>query len=316
MCISSAIIFIVLIVLYRAEFYEHPNRGPIEELSVEKHTLPDLAQPPTTFALQENLSSPRSGSSWMPYPKAIEPAHDLIAPKGPQAGLYESRPTSAEERFPMPEAPPQSIVKPGDVLRNYVPDTVPLDRIPSVPAGHENPIGTKPDQAKSHAAAKISPQGKAPRQTNMSAALVEQLKHVLSDLPAASNDDPPTGKLERSQPNKDDFSTNVSTESSQVASNAQQNSAATPASSPEESKDSQAEKKALEVLDIITKLGFTISKDPAHHPRQHNVGSAASQKSENQVTCQTCKKFTGRPCELKYVDSPYEEKSLTMLENT
>jgi hypothetical protein len=308
-CISSVVITNLLIYFCRAEFWEHPGRGPVEEMSVEKHTLPELAQPPTTFALQDNSSGPRNGSSWMPYPKAIEPAHDLIAPKGPQAGLYESRSTSAEERFPIPEAPPQSIVKPGDVvLRHYVPDTLPTDRISLVPAGHDKSVAPKPNQAKSHAAAKNSPQGKAPRQTTMSAALVEQLKHALSDLPTSPNDDPSTGNLERSQPNKDHSSKNMPAGPNPDASRAQDKGTTAQVLTPEGSKASHAEKKALEVIDIITKLGFTISKDPAHLPKQQNAGSAASHKSENQVTCETCLKFTGRPCELKYVHFPFEEK--------
>lgn len=233
----------------------------------------------------------------MPYPKAIEPAHDLIAPKGPQAGLYESRSTGSDDRFSMPEAS-QTIVKPGDVLRNYVPD-LPLERISLVPADHHNAVTAKPNQAKSHAVTKVSLAGRAPRQTNMSAALVEQLKHALSDLPVTSNQDASTGNLERSQPNKD--AKNPSASSNPVPSRAQDNGTAAQVPTPEGSKDSQAEKKALEVLDIITKLGFTISKDPSHASKQQNAGSAASHKSENQVTCQTCKKFTGRPCELKYV---------------
>lgn len=249
------------------------------------------------------MNRPRTNSAWTPYPKAIEPAHDLVAPTGPQAGFHESRTATTEERSPIPEPPPQAIVKPGDVMRNYVPEVTSLDRSSLVPAGHDDSVMSKPDQAKSHAASKTSPQGKATRQTNVSAAtatITEALKTVLSELELSniSNDAPSSsaGNKERtSQPNKENSSRltdpNPATHDADIS---------IPPS--KGAKDSLNEKKALEFLKIISKLGFTVSKDPAHpSQKQHNVGSAASQRSENQVTCQTCKKFTGRPCELKYV---------------
>jgi len=55
----------------------------------------------------------------------------------------------------------------------------------------------------------------------------------------------------------------------------------------------------LAVLKVLRDLGYIVQKDPSHSPKIQNPGSIASNKSENQVTCQTCKKFKGRPCELK-----------------
>jgi hypothetical protein len=55
------------------------------------------------------------------------------------------------------------------------------------------------------------------------------------------------------------------------------------------------------VVRLLREHGFTIQKDPNHSPKIQNAGSVASNKSEHKVTCQTCKKFKGRPCELKYV---------------
>ncbi|KAF7933756.1 uncharacterized protein EAE98_003465 [Botrytis deweyae] len=63
--------------------------------------------------------------------------------------------------------------------------------------------------------------------------------------------------------------------------------------------DSLDQEKAVEVYKTLQKLGYIIQKDPNHTPRIQNPGSAASNKSENQVTCEVCKKFKGRPCELK-----------------
>lgn len=237
----------------------------------------------------------------MPYPKAIEPAHDLIAPIGPQTGLYEPRSNSAEAKLPMPEIPPHPIVKPGEVQYN-APDVITPEKLSLVPADHDDYFPRRPNRVKPHAVTKNSPQTKTPRQINISSELLEQLKHVLSESSATSNDEASIVNLGRSQPRRVESPRELSQRTKSDAKE-DQDSVATSASDSEDSKDSQAEKKALEVIDIITKLGFTIPKDPTHSTKQHNVGSAASQKSENQVTCQTCKRFTGRPCELKYIFS-------------
>ncbi|CZR60616.1 uncharacterized protein PAC_10512 [Phialocephala subalpina] len=287
------------------EFWEQPGLHVVDELSVEQHTLPDLAQPPAGFAPRENFTRPQVGSSWTPYPQAIEPAHDLIAPKGPQAGLYDSRSSTSDERSPHPEAPQQTIVKPGDVLRNYVPENISLDRMSLVPAGHDDSAVSKPDQAKSHAGLKVSPQGKAPRQNNSvsaATATLQAIKTVLAelDLPEISNEITSSGDLERSSlPNATSSPRETWNNSPNPAMRAQDKDTADAVPALKGAKDSQIEKKAAEVLKIFTNLGFTLSKDPTHSPKQHNIGSAASHRSENQVTCQTCKKFTGRPCELK-----------------
>ena len=55
---------------------------------------------------------------------------------------------------------------------------------------------------------------------------------------------------------------------------------------------------APEVVKVIRERGYIVQKDSTHSGPA-NLGSAASNKSENQVTCQVCKKFKGRPCELK-----------------
>lgn len=291
---------------HSGEFWEQPGLHVVHELSVEQHTLPDLVQPPASFAPQENFPRQQVGSSWTPYPQAIEPAHDLIAPKGPQAGLYDSRSSMSDERSPLPEVPQQTIVKPSDVhLRNYVPENIPLDRMSLVPAGHDEPAASKPDQGKSHASLKVSPQGKAPRQSNSvlaATATLLAIKTVLAELelPETSNEYAPDGNLKRSSlPNVTTSPRETWNIGPNPATRAQEKDTADAAPTPRGTKDSQIEKKAAEVFKIFTNLGFTLSKDPTHSLKQHNVGSAASHKSDHQVTCQTCKKFTGRPCELK-----------------
>lgn len=64
---------------------------------------------------------------------------------------------------------------------------------------------------------------------------------------------------------------------------------------------SQAQKNAVEVLKMLHEHGYVVQKDPSFSPKIKNAGSAASNKSEHQVTCTVCNRFKGRPCELKYV---------------
>lgn len=61
--------------------------------------------------------------------------------------------------------------------------------------------------------------------------------------------------------------------------------------------DKELEAKAMDVLKSLRNLGYII-QEPSP-PKPLNPGSAASNKSENLVICQSCFKFKGRPCELK-----------------
>lgn len=61
-----------------------------------------------------------------------------------------------------------------------------------------------------------------------------------------------------------------------------------------------AQDKAIEVLKALRKSGYIIKTPPFKPPRTQNSGSVASNKSEHQVICRICKKFKGRPCELRY----------------
>jgi hypothetical protein len=61
-----------------------------------------------------------------------------------------------------------------------------------------------------------------------------------------------------------------------------------------------SQERAFEVLQTLHDLGYNIvPKDTSRLPKIRNTGSAASNKSEHKETCQKCKLFTGRPCELK-----------------
>ncbi|ESZ90573.1 hypothetical protein SBOR_9041 [Sclerotinia borealis F-4128] len=63
--------------------------------------------------------------------------------------------------------------------------------------------------------------------------------------------------------------------------------------------DSLDQDKAVEVFKTLQKLGYTIQKDPNHTAPIQNTVSVAGNRSNNQISCQVCKRFRGRPCELK-----------------
>ena len=69
----------------------------------------------------------------------------------------------------------------------------------------------------------------------------------------------------------------------------------------ESSADAEAQRKAVEILKTLHRFGYIVQKDPSHSIKPFNPGSVASSRSEKLVTCSTCGKFKGRPCELKYI---------------
>jgi hypothetical protein len=152
---------------------------------------------------------------------------------------------------------------------------------------------------------KITQQGKAERQ-DVSAAdnakITEAIKAALggAKFPGDADDRTLIKDLERSSlplaksPSGESWPHSVS---SPPTSNGSNKSADSP--SVQEEDDDYLGKKATEVLKTLLNLGYTIQKDPNHSPKALNIGSAASNKSENLVVCQKCFKFRGRPCELK-----------------
>ncbi|TAQ90940.1 hypothetical protein B7494_g703 [Chlorociboria aeruginascens] len=72
-----------------------------------------------------------------------------------------------------------------------------------------------------------------------------------------------------------------------------------PTSSAQDSKDYLTQNKAIAILQSLHDLGYIVQRDPRNLPKPQNRGSVASNKSGHQETCPTCKRFKGRPCELK-----------------
>ena len=174
-----------------------------------------------------------------------------------------------------------------------------------------DPSLKKIEQAIPHLSAKVSPQGKATRPN--ASATDATLTEVIQKALAAANANVSDASTERIQ-NQESERTSLptrkvnpkelySTYPHAATSTSRTNDSAKLGDNPSDdtSNNFEAQKKAVEVLNIIRKLGFTVSptKD-TQAAKPLNPGSAASNKSENQITCSVCGHFRGRPCELKY----------------
>ncbi|KAL5322018.1 hypothetical protein ACEPPN_009986 [Leptodophora sp. 'Broadleaf-Isolate-01'] len=235
----------------------------------------------------------------------MDRSQDFIPSSGPQSGSYGSKAPSPEEKSPQSEGSLPTTVQPVEVFR--IPAQIPENRMMLgnlLSTNNVDPSLKKTEQAIPHLSSRISPQGKAPRQT-VSATDATLTEVIQKALAGANVSDASTERV-RNQESKRSSLPNgkISSTASPIAamSNSRAHDPIKLADSPSKdvSKDLEAQKKAEEVLNIIRNLGYTVSKDPTHaSPKVQNLGSAASNKSEHQVTCGTCHKFRGRPCELK-----------------
>ncbi|KAK0108178.1 hypothetical protein ONS95_003001 [Cadophora gregata] len=284
-------------IIRRAEFWE--RSGIISEPEVTNHQLP----------IPEESRPAHSGHGGLPrqtgqYPDIMDRIQDYSPQHGPQSASFDSTASSPEEKSPQSEESLPTTVQPVEVFPP--PAQIPERRMTlnDLLSTNLDPSLKASEQARSSLSAKVSPQGKAARQTVP--ATDATLTKVIQKALAAVNDAP-------TEPFRNQESERTSLPTQKVApreySSANPDAAtlitkASPmklADTPSEdtSKDDEAQKKASEVLKIIRKLGFTVSKDPTQAPKVQNPGSVASNKSEHQVTCPICQKFTGRPCELK-----------------
>ena len=304
-----------------AEFWESTALNiDQDDLSPPKPSLPD---PPRMMVpvIHNSLPRPRKMEpDWKrDYPDVMEPSQEIVAPNRPQLEDFKPKITSSERKTPVSELEQQHTVKPLEVIRSRSLAGIQENRIPLesvlAPVGHHDSAVKKSDRASPQPGAhppKANPQAKATGQTDVSAAdatIVEAIKTVLAgaSIPDLCSGRNPNQVLERSgHPNGQVSSGGswFSEPNPATSSTRRSDGLINPVGSPstkENSRDSETEKKALEVLKILHDIGCLVQKDPSHSPKPQNPGSAASNKSENQVTCPTCKKFKGRPCELKYV---------------
>lgn len=277
------------------------------------HQQPSLPEPVRT--MNADLHNAQAGQkaeiNWKPlYPEIIEPSQEFDAPKGPQLN-FESKVATTNEDSP-PQTPPQETVQPLEVFRTQgcIPQTsIPLANV-LTRAGQSKSSLSKAEPASSQSVPRGGATGKAPRQNPVSAsdATIEVVKKALAGAKItdvspdrATHQDSERNYLPNGRISPRDSLSAVPNSAVTSRKGSSGHTTSMDASREEQARDSEAQKKALEVLKVIRELGYTVQKDTSHSPRLHNLGSAASSRSENLVTCQKCQRFTGRPCELKYV---------------
>ncbi|PVH85156.1 hypothetical protein DL98DRAFT_583750 [Cadophora sp. DSE1049] len=286
-----------------AEFWE--KSGISSEPEVTDQPLPIQEETRPAQPVYETLPGHRQGQ----YPDVMDRSQDFIPSHGPQSASFESAAPSPEEKSPQSEESLPTTVQPVQVFP--VPAQIPESRMTlnNLLSTNIDPSLKKTEQARPHLSAKVSPQGKTPRHTTSAtdATLTEVIQKALAEANAHASD-ASTERIRNQESERTSLPTRkvtprefYSTYPNAATSTARANDLMKLADTPSEdtSKDFEAQKKAVEVLNIIRKLGFTVSKDTTPGPKVQNPGSAASNKSENQVICSICQKFKGRPCELK-----------------
>ncbi|KAG4428199.1 hypothetical protein IFR05_016320 [Cadophora sp. M221] len=284
----------------RAEFWE--RTGVVLELEATLQPNPHLEAPRLARPVQDSLPNHRKDQNWNHYPEIMDRSKDFIPSSGPQFDSYENKAPSPQEKSLQSEGTLPATVQPVEVLRR-VPTQIPENRMmlnSLLSTNNIDPSLKKNEQAIPHLSARNSPQGKAPRQT-VSATDATLTEVIQKALAGANVSDASTERIRNQESDRSSLP-NGKVNPIAAMSNSRAGDPIKLSDSPSKnvSKDLEAQKQAEEVLNNIRNLGYTVSKDTTHaSPKVQNLGSAASNKSENQVTCETCHKFRGRPCELK-----------------
>ncbi|TVY83104.1 hypothetical protein LSUE1_G002827 [Lachnellula suecica] len=295
------------ILFSQRSFQDHPRAaGPSvpeslidfrrPELDWNKRLYPDVLSPP------ENPTAPMAPMSPMAP----------MAPKVPQLDKFEAKTVPPVERSLGSEASHSSTVQPLALLR---PPTGVSDHkftLESVlaPASSTDSAIEINDDTSTNATSQSKPQDKATRQNDVSAAdaaLTEVIRTALSGacIPDLSNDHVHTQELKRNCLPNGKSTTGSSWHSgpnAAITSRGRTTSHINLLDSPSpggEIDEAHAQKTAAQLLKTLQEAGYTLRRDRSPSPKIQNLGSVASNKSENQVTCLKCRKFKGRPCELK-----------------
>ena len=262
----------------------------------------------------------RLAPDWRPlsiYSDAIQPSHEPTAPKDTILEDHNDAPTP-DSKDPALAIPPQETVQPHDIFRPLVApltevrnNAPPLKSILLAPVGAPESAIKFSDRATAQPAvhpSKVTAPTKAAKlkyESATDATITEAIVAALARTGVQENakdcslhHDMKTRSLPHGQASSgtsDPHASKDSTERSDGHTNDTSNLAV------KDDTEFLQQEKAREVLKTLQELGFTVQKDPGHSVKLQNPGSAASNKSDKVVTCQTCKRFTGRPCELKYV---------------
>jgi hypothetical protein len=293
--------------------YTAKNGVAIQQKEHTEQPTGSLEQP---RIMREDVHDTQSGqkaqTNWRSnYPEVNGPSREYVTPNAPQAD-FEPKVATSNENSPS-QTPQPETVQPLEVLRTQsrIPENrISLDNV-LAPVGQHKPVVSKAEPASSPSVQRGGALGKAPRQNLVSASdvIIGVVKKALAeanitDAPHRANHQDsernylPSGRMSSRESWPADPS---SAASSSKGENASIKPMDTPTPDEEAQVSDTLNKEALAILKIIRQQGYILQKDTTHAPKAHNLGSAASNRSENKVTCQKCQSFTGRPCELKYV---------------
>ncbi|CZT10077.1 uncharacterized protein RAG0_14658 [Rhynchosporium agropyri] len=288
----------------RAEFWETTSLALNREVTSMRHCFP--VNDYTALPVQESLPNHTMDQSQKSqYPDIVELSDGPVAPDGCQGDSYDSGDASPREQSPQPEESLRTTIQPGEVLKK-VPVQMPENGMTLeilLPTNNIDPA-LKSTTTSTQLPPRVSVQGNLMVQTVMAtdATLTEVIQKALAGAKVSDTIEPtqkqnpersslPNRKISR----QDSSSTGPLTPGFRE----QDPARVIDILSVDNGKDLEAQRKAQEVLKHIRNLGYTVTKDPTYCPKVQNPGSAASKKSEHKVTCDKCRKFRGRPCELR-----------------
>lgn len=216
----------------------------------------------------------------------------------------------SEHANPIRKVPPSDPIKFLELVpsQSDVPEKkITLDGI------HSGPVGVK-GSSNTVVSSSLTPNvGKAARRNKVSAAdapAINRLEatQVGSEAVDEARNDDPLPKPERTDsPGSDSASSSTRTAITNASGTALDVQAGNPASK----EDAHPSLDAEQMAEHLRKLGWVVSKESLVHVQSHNAGSAPSNRSVNRELCSVCKKFSGRPCELKYKYLPYSFDSIS-----
>lgn len=294
----------IALIVNSAVFWERSDLNLDQEVISVPFSFPGATRLPLPVRQESPFRHSRETEWRVPYPDIMDRSQDLIAPRGPQTAFFENSQAGPQEKYPRPEKSQPATFQPQEVFpvpAQMIEGSMTLNSLilksPNIGAS----LNTFPQTR-----AQVSPRGKSTRAGQSSttdATITDVIQRALaganiSDLLISNQ-----GADERSSlPDGKVFPRAAGSASPRTmtfrAIPAVGNYTEVQADPP---KDAVAQKKAVEVLRNIRDLGYIVAKDPTQARKAQNPGSVASKKSENQVTCKQCGKFTGRPCELKCV---------------
>lgn len=247
----------------------------------------------------------RQGLAWR-NPEELRSSHGSVPSVGSVLEIPFYKPRSRQERSPLPEPSRQETVKPVEVfplqVTNISTTYLPLNKDILNTTGPIDPALTNLD---ARVVKGTTTDGKAEKGDGISASdptIVEAVKTALAAVNKAQKEashsqttdlsNLPNGRIKDPNP-----SSHKATGLHIPDDRSGFSSSELDLNDPEARKNAQA---LEEVLKIITKLGFTLQKDPSHSVKLPDAQPVTvTSKSDKKATCQVCKKFTGRPCEVK-----------------